>query len=95
MDTYAPNGLIQSLRDGFSDWTWTTLAVLVISTFAATRIVTGLQSRPVQSESGEPQAVRLVPYWFPWIGHGFSLAWDYLSYVEKTRFEIFHVRGLL
>lgn len=85
MEKYAPDGVLQSLWAGFSDWTWTTLIAILISTFVATRIVTGLQNRPDQSDSEEPQSVRILPYWFPWIGHGFSFAWDYLGYIQKTR----------
>lgn len=87
MENYAPNDLIQPLWDAFSDWTWTTLIVVVISTFVATHIITGLQNRPNNLDPGVPQSVRMVPYWFPWIGHGFSIAWDYLGFVEKIRLD--------
>lgn len=85
MEKLVSDGLIQSLCDGFSEWTWTTLAAILISSFIATRIITGFQNRPSQGDSGGPQTVRKVPYWFPWIGNTFSVIWNYLSYIERTR----------
>ena len=77
--------MIQVPQDSFPEMTWTALIAVLVFFCIATRIVTGIQSRPGRTDPEEPQTVRMVPYWFPWIGHGFSLSWDYLSFMEKTR----------
>ncbi|KAJ5888832.1 hypothetical protein N7495_008873 [Penicillium taxi] len=75
--------LIQTTRDGLLQITWVTfLAVLIISCIT-TRVITAIQSR--ETGRDKLQRARLAPYWFPWIGHGFSLLWNQVSFFESLR----------
>ena len=88
MDSYVSSldSLVQSIWDIFSEWNWSSVFLAVfIASLIATRIFTGVQNRPSQIDPIEPQTVRIVPYWVFWIGHSFSIAWDYLGYVESAR----------
>lgn len=79
------DNLIQIIWDGCAEWAWTICIAVLISSFVATRVITGFQNRPSQRGSEKPHTARMVPYWFPWIGHGFSILWNYLGYVEWAR----------
>ncbi|KAN0075935.1 Cytochrome P450 [Elaphomyces granulatus] len=62
---------ILAVKDAIPDLTLQLIAVLIFSCIA-TRVITGLQSRPKRVREGEPHAVRKLPYWIPWIGHSIS-----------------------
>lgn len=87
MEVYEQSGRgqIQTARDSLSELTWTTCLAVLIFSCIATRLITGLQSRQRDQDPSELQTVRLAPYWFPWIGHGFSFLWNHVSFFEAVR----------
>lgn len=81
-----PDGLIQAIQDGLANATWKTVVVaFLVILCIATRIITGLQSSHGVKDAGETRPVRMAPYWFPWLGHGLSFAWDHASCIKKAR----------
>ena len=81
---YSPDVLIQNAWSGSSELVWLLLAAVLVFCCIATRIISGFQSR-VDSKTEQPQSVKTLPYWFPWLGHSLSFIWDHVSFTEKTR----------
>lgn len=80
------DGLMEAIQDGLDNATWKTVVVAFLAILCiATRIITGLQSSYGVKYTGESRPVRMAPYWFPWLGHGFSFAWDHASCIKKAR----------
>lgn len=80
--------LAQTVRNSYDhlpELTWRTFIAVIVFSCIATRIITGLQSRRRKPSNEEPQSVKIVPYWLPWIGHGLSLTWDHVTSVCKAR----------
>jgi hypothetical protein len=89
MDAYiysSMNGIL-AVKDGFPELTLPALiAVLIIFSLIATRVITGLQSQPKRLQEGESHAVRTLPYWIPWIGHSISFFNGNRDFVARARF---------
>ncbi|KAB8214357.1 cytochrome P450 [Aspergillus novoparasiticus] len=83
-DGLSPDGPIQNAWSGSSELVWPLLATVLVLCCIATRIISGFQSR-VDSKTEQPQSVKTLPYWFPWLGHSLSFIWDHISFTEKTR----------
>jgi hypothetical protein len=83
----SPNGLLQSARNGLPhvNVNWPTFFAVVVFACITTRFVSGLQSQRRDQDPSKPRAVLLAPYWFPWIGHGFSFLWNHVNFFMKTR----------
>lgn len=80
------DGLMEAIQDGLDNATWKTVVVAFLAILCiATRIITGLQSSYGVKYTGESRPVRMAPYWFPWLGHGLSFAWDHASCIKKAR----------
>lgn len=78
--------LIQTIiRYGLSSTTWAAIAAVLIAVAVITRIVTGFQSRSgAVSDAEEPRSARMTPYWFPWLGHSLSFAWDHAKCAQSA-----------
>ncbi|KAL2002139.1 hypothetical protein VTN02DRAFT_589 [Thermoascus thermophilus] len=88
METYVSSstrGMVQIVKDKTPELTWQTLIAMLLFSCIATRVITGLQSRPRRVVYGEPQPVRAPPYWIPWLGHGFSFAMGRQRFIAKAR----------
>lgn len=83
-DGLSTDGLIQNAWSGSSELVWPLLATVLVLCCIATRIISGFQSR-VDSKTEQPQSVKTLPYWFPWLGHSLSFVWDHVSFTEKSR----------
>ncbi|KAJ5126183.1 hypothetical protein N7526_008360 [Penicillium atrosanguineum] len=83
--TTSTSHLIQTVRNGLSEMTWTTFFAVLVFSCIATRVISGLQSRQREYDPKEPRTSRLAPYWFPWIGHGFQIVWNHLGLFESLR----------
>ncbi|KAE8146134.1 cytochrome P450 [Aspergillus avenaceus] len=58
---------------------------IVLFLCIATRIITGVQSRPGTSKTEQPQSVKIVPYWLPWLGHSLSFIRDHVNFTKNAR----------
>ena len=84
--SFSPDGLVQAIQDGLANATWKTVVVAFLAVVCiATRIITGLQSSYGVKGAGDSRPVRMAPYWFPWLGHGLSFAWDHTSCIKSAR----------
>lgn len=69
-----------------SSATWMAITVVVVTVSIFTRIITGFQSGSgAVTNTEEPRPVRMTPYWFLWLGHSFSFAWDYVKCIQGAR----------
>lgn len=84
----SPHGLIQTVRNGLPQLTWSTFLAVLVFSCIATRVITGLQCRHHEHDPTEPRTARLAPYWAPWIGHGLSFIWDHVKLLSGIRLVI-------
>lgn len=83
MDMGYQNHALQIARETYFAINWSTVFGILILICVTTRVISGLQSR-----NSSPLAVRLAPYWFPWIGHGPAFLWNHVSFFKRTRFVL-------
>ena len=77
------------IRYALSSATWMAIAVVVFSVSIVTRIITGFQSGSgAVGNAEEPRVVRMTPYWFPWLGHSLSFAWDHVKCIQGARLVV-------
>lgn len=75
--------------DDDREWVWPTLLAILLFSCLATRVITGLKSWPdKRTDAGLPRAVKVVPYWLPWLGHSIAFGWDHINFVRRTRFVL-------
>jgi hypothetical protein len=51
----------------------TTILVTIVVIAVATRLISGNDSEPEKFEGKDGRTVWLLPYWIPFIGHGYEL----------------------
>ncbi|KAK1145453.1 hypothetical protein N8T08_004328 [Aspergillus melleus] len=79
----SPDGLVRNIQESMVELGWPGFFAVLLFVCISTRIITGLQSGKAENE--QTRRVRLVPYWFPWIGHGFSFIWNHVSLMGGAR----------
>ncbi|BCR83876.1 cytochrome P450 [Aspergillus chevalieri] len=79
------DNLIKIAKDALSESTWMIVLVALAVTCITTRIITGFQCCSSKTDAGDFRPVRMAPYWFPWLGHSLSFAWNMTSCVRKAR----------
>lgn len=80
-----PDIILQSLKSFASELTPLSVFGFILSICILTRIITEITGRFKRVHEDGTIAVRTVPYWLPYLGHGLSLGFRRRKLFENVR----------
>ncbi|KAG9247871.1 cytochrome P450 [Calycina marina] len=69
---------------------WVTIALAPILVIIATRIFSGYASRKASNYSDSVNTVPMIPYWIPFVGHGWQFLMDPVRLLREARSQTQH-----